>query len=270
MANWAIFGIFIRMNSLRKILLSLLGEKKYLSLLSSSFQFLYKTVGMGKDYQDIYFLKKYIRPGDFVVDIGAHLGYFTLELSRLVKDAGKVIAIEPVSKFHAVLQEQIWKKNLRNVELIQAAMGGDQSFVEMGIPKVNKTKKFAYARIKNSNLTLDYIESEKVKNINGDNLLLNLPRLDFIKCDVEGVEIAVFNNLMKTVERHRPILLCELADKNERRKLLEMVRPFDYSMFILEQNKLHELDADSPRSGISHNHYFVPAVRKSILQDQIA
>jgi FkbM family methyltransferase len=249
------------MNSLRKILLALLGEKKYLSLLSSSFQFLYKTVGMGNDYQDIYFLKKYIRPGDFVVDIGAHLGYFTMELSRLVKKDGKVFAIEPVSKFHDVLESQIRRRNLQNVELIQAAMGGNQEFVEMGIPRVNNAKKFAYARIKQSNLTLDYVESEKVKNVDGDKLFLDLPRLDFIKCDVEGLEIAVFNTMMETVARHEPILLCELADKNERRKLLELLKPFGYRMYILVEKKLIALDADSVKSGISHNHYFIPAAR---------
>jgi FkbM family methyltransferase len=258
------------MNSLRKILLALLGEKKYLFLLSSSFQFLYKTVGMGKDYQDIYFLKKFIRPGDYVVDIGAHLGYFTLELSRLVRDGGKVFAIEPFSKFHEVLQEQVWKKNLRNVELIKAAMGGDQDFVEMGIPRVNKVKKFAYARIKKSNLTLDYVESEKVKNLEGDKLFLDLPRLDFIKCDVEGLEIAVFSSMMKTIARHEPILLCELADKNERRKLLEMLKPLGYEMYILEQKKLKVLDVDSAKSGISHNHYFIPPGRKSKLESHFA
>ncbi|HEY1214671.1 MAG TPA: hypothetical protein VGE93_13655, partial [Bryobacteraceae bacterium] len=60
--------------SLRKILLSTLGEKKYLSLLSNAFQWLYPTGMLGKEYQDIYFLKKFIRPGDGCIDIGAHLG----------------------------------------------------------------------------------------------------------------------------------------------------------------------------------------------------
>jgi FkbM family methyltransferase len=258
------------MNGLRKILLALLGEKKYLSLLSSSFQFLYKTVGMGIDYQDIYFLKKYIRPGDFVIDIGAHLGYFTMELSRLVKDEGKVFAIEPVSKFHDVLAGQIRNRNLRNVELIQAAMGGDQEFVEMGIPRVNKAKKFAYARIKNSNPTLEYVESEKVKNLEGDKLFQDLPRVDFVKCDVEGLEIAVFQSMMQTVVRHEPILLCELADRNERRKLLEMLKPFGYDMFILEEKKLMPVNSDSSKSGISHNHYFIPAGRRSRLENLIS
>ena len=146
------------MNGPRKILLSLLGEKRYLSLLASSFRFFYKSGWLDQGYQDIYFLKNIVHKADYCIDIGAHLGYYTLELSRLVEDAGKVYAIEPISKFHDNLQEQVWKKNLRNVELLQVAMGGDEPFVEMGIPKVNNVKKFAYARIKKSNELLDYVE----------------------------------------------------------------------------------------------------------------
>ena len=131
------------MNGLKKLLLSLLGEKRYLQLLSSSFHVLYRTVGMGIDYQDIYFLKEYIRDGDYCADIGAHLGYYTLELSRLVTQNGKVIAIEPMSKFYQTLNGLLRKKHAVNVTLHQLAMGGDTDFVEMGIPEVNNVKKFA-------------------------------------------------------------------------------------------------------------------------------
>ena len=70
------------MSRIRKMLLYSLGEKRYLRLLAGSFQQLYKTGRLGVDYQDIYFLKNLVRPGDYCIDIGAHLGYFTIELSR--------------------------------------------------------------------------------------------------------------------------------------------------------------------------------------------
>ena len=38
-------------------------------------------------------------------------------------------------------------KKIKNIILYQYAMGGDAAFVEMGIPRVNKMKKFAYARV---------------------------------------------------------------------------------------------------------------------------
>ena len=92
------------MSLIRKFLLYTLGEKRYLRLLAGSFQKLYKTGRLGVDYQDIYFLKNLIRQGDYCIDIGAHLGYFTVEMSRLAGNHGHVYAIEPMTKFFNTLK----------------------------------------------------------------------------------------------------------------------------------------------------------------------
>ena len=65
-------------------------------------------------------------------------------------------------------------------------------------------KKFAYARVIQSHINLEYVESEKVKNSSGDELFKQLPRLDFIKCDVEGLEVPVFTSFMETLKIHQP------------------------------------------------------------------
>jgi FkbM family methyltransferase len=257
------------MNGVKKILLSVLGEKKYLSLLANSFQKIYKTELPGKDYQDVYFLKNIIEAGNYCVDIGAHLGYYTCELSRLVGNNGKVYAIEPMSKFNKILENLLRKKNINNVVLKQVALGGDGDFVEMGIPQVNNMKKFAYARVMQSSTHLEYIESEKVKNETGDNLFLNLPCLDFIKCDVEGLEVPVFSSMMQVLEKYHPILLCELADNKERIALYEMIKHFGYETYILKNRKLRLLDVHSDERAISHNHYFIPKERAEKIKQLI-
>jgi FkbM family methyltransferase len=262
--------IFSAMNSIKKMLLSLLGEKKYLSLLASSFQKIFRAGLAGQDYQDVYFLKEFIEPGNYCVDIGAHLGYYTLELSRLVKSDGKVFAVEPMSKFNNTLQNLLKKKNTSNVTVYQMALGGDGEYVEMGIPKVGAMKKFAYARVMQSHVHLEYIDSEKVKNSSGDDLFGKLPRLDFIKCDVEGLEVSVFSSFMETLKMHRPILLCELADKNERIKLFDMISPLGYQCYALRNKKLHRIDVHSDETAISHNHYFVPGNRMDDLKQLFA
>ena len=150
------------MSRIRKVLLFSLGEKRYLRLLANSFQQLYKTGRLGLDYQDIYFLKNLVRPGDYCIDIGAHLGYFTMELSRLTGKNGQVHAIEPMSKFYNTLRGIVEKKTIKNITLYPYAMGGDSEFVEMGIPKVNNVKKFAYARIMHSSSFMNFVESEQV------------------------------------------------------------------------------------------------------------
>jgi len=257
------------MNRIKQILLSVLGEKKYLSLLANSFQAIYNKGLAGQNYQDVYFLKNIIEDGNYCVDIGAHLGYYTCELSRLVKNSGKVIAIEPMTKFNNVLQKLLDKKNINNVELLKVALGGDGEYVEMGIPKVNNMKKFAYARVMKASADLEYTESEKIKNESGEKLFSNLPRLDYIKCDVEGLEVPVFASMLNVLEKFHPILLCELADDKERIKFFEMIAHLGYHCYALRNKKLYPLDVYSDQKAISHNHYFIPANHEERLKHLI-
>ncbi len=256
------------MSRIRQFLLTSLGEKRYLWLLATAFQKLYKTGRLSVDYQDIYFLKNLIRPGDQCIDIGAHLGYFTLELSRLAGDNGHVYAIEPMSKFFHTLDFLLKKRNIQNVTLEQYAMGGDEEFVEMGIPKVNNVKKFAYARVIRTSTFLEYVESEKVKNIRGDEHFAGLSRVDFIKCDVEGLELGVFQSLREIIRKHRPIILCELGDPQERARLLELLREFSYGLYYLENKKLKPMEPASPIKTVSHNHYFIPGNKAGFFEER--
>jgi FkbM family methyltransferase len=252
--------------AIKKILLSLLGEKKFLSALAGVFPYVYRAGLLGRDYQDLYFLKQIVNEGDWCVDIGAHLGYYTLELSRLVKTSGKVIAIEPISKFNRTLSHLLQKRKAANVTLYQVALGGEGDWVEMGIPTIGNMKKFAYARVMESNAWLEYSDKEKVKNESGDHLFPGLTRLDLIKCDVEGLEVPVFASMMRTLAVHRPILLCELAEPKERIRLLEMISPLGYRLYQLKKGRLYPLDPDSTQTTVSHNHYFIPAKHEERLR----
>ncbi len=128
----------------------------------------------------------------------------------------------------------------------------------MGIPSIGGAKKFAYARVKEASSYLDYVESEKVKNETGDHLFEDLPRLDFIKCDVEGLEVSVFSSMMRTVQKYLPLLICELADKKDRIALFQMLAPLGYLAYKLQDKKLYPLDVYGDDRPVSHNHYFIP------------
>jgi FkbM family methyltransferase len=258
------------MSRIRKILIYSLGEKRYLRLLAGSFQKIYKTGRLGVDYQDIYFLKNLIKSGDICIDIGAHLGYFTFELSRLAGNSGHVYAIEPMSKFFRTLESMVSGRKLKNITLFQNAMGADAEFVEMGIPKLNNVKKYAYARVKSTHSYLEYLDSEKVRNVQGDQLFADLKRLDFIKCDVEGLELQVFQSFLETISRFRPVILCELEDPGKRETLLNLLSEGSYSVYYLENRKLRPLATDSPVDPVSHNHYFIPETKLKSVQALMA
>ena len=244
--------------AIKKILLKVLGEKRYLSFMSSTYQRLLRAGLLGKESQDVYFLKKLIRPGDYCADIGAHLGYFTLNLSRLVGPSGKVFAIEPMPPFHATLCEQLQRRHADNVTLYQVALGGDTDYVEMGIPDSSGSKHFAMARVIDANPHLHFSGSQKIKNEKGDRLFSDLPRLDYVKCDVEGLEYQVFASMTATLQKHHPVLLCEFFDRDMRLRFYELVKPFGYEPFALEKGMLIPIDVYAEGQIIAQNDYFVP------------
>jgi hypothetical protein len=87
---------------------------------------------------------------------------------------------------------------------------------------------------------------------------------------VEGLELPVFHSFVKTIEKFRPIILCELEDPKERQSLLDLFLPFDYRLYYLENKKLKALASESLVDPVSHNHYFIPVSRLQNLEDLIA
>jgi len=257
------------MNKIKLLLLKLLGEQKYLFFVATTFQRLFATGKLGQQYQDVYFLNSFIKKGDACIDIGAHLGYYTFELSRLVGAKGTVQAVEPVGKFFNVLKRIISARKIENIELHKVALGGEGKVVEIGFPLINKQKKFGWARLREINQEFDYADTEKVANAKGDEFFGSLEHIDFIKCDVEGAEVAVFKSMPQLISKHKPVLLLELADKNERIKMMQLVANEGYQVYHLHNKLLKRIDVYSDEKAISHNHYFIPDSKLSRFENLI-
>ena len=54
-------------------------------------------------------IRRLVRPGSVVLDIGANIGALTLELARQVGSGGKVFAFEPTSLAHSASYSAIWR-----------------------------------------------------------------------------------------------------------------------------------------------------------------
>lgn len=246
------------MSRIKQSLLRLLGEKKYLETLCSAFQVLLRRGWLNKSfYRDVYFLKDHIRPGDVCIDIGAHLGYYSFELCRLVGDQGVVYAVEPISKFNGVIERYMRLRAFPRLHLLKVALGGEGDTVEMGIPQVGARKRFAYAKIIETSDAFDFVETERVRNEDPNGLFGSLPRIDFIKCDVEGFEVRLFTKMLPTVEKYRPRIVCELVSVTDRSDLARMLEPLGYSCYILDEWKWVKIDAHGEATYFPHNYYFL-------------
>ena len=112
------------MKLIKKILFKVLPERTYLKILHRSFYILYdlKLLRRNKSFKYHYLVKKIIRDGDVIIDIGANLGYFSKTFSRLSPN-GKVICVEPLPQYYSILNHFL--KARKNVEIHHVALGKD-------------------------------------------------------------------------------------------------------------------------------------------------
>ena len=67
-------------------------------------------------------LREIIRPGDYVVDVGANIGAYTLLLARLVSQTGRVVAIEAEQRNADALRENLSLNGMNWVSVRQCGV----------------------------------------------------------------------------------------------------------------------------------------------------
>lgn len=152
-------------------------------------------------------MKRFVRPGDNVFDIGAHFGFYTLLLRRLVGDQGKVFAFEPNPELLASLRRTL--EPLGNVELFEMGLSNDPGELELHIPEDPSMASISdwTAGIAGKVHSLP-CRFERMDELVGSG---RLPVPDFIKCDVEGAELSVFQSGERTIDRpDAPVILFEV------------------------------------------------------------
>ena len=68
------------------------------------------------------FLMRVMRAGDAFVDVGAHIGYFSLLAAALVGETGRVVAVEPIAENYAQLSRHIAENDLSWVTPVNAVI----------------------------------------------------------------------------------------------------------------------------------------------------
>ncbi len=156
--------------------------------------------------------EKYWTPktGDIVLDLGAYVGMFTYLTSRAIGDNGLVVAVEPDWQNSELL---IWNiRELRNVKMVNAAIGEHDGCTQLGIsPKSTShsiTDKNHKTRVVAS-ITIDSLTQR-----------LKLPRIDFIKMDIEGAEMLALEGAEQTLKGDTKWAIeCYHLAKIDRQKL---------------------------------------------------
>jgi FkbM family methyltransferase len=149
-------------------------------------------------------LPQFIRPGDWVIDIGANAGPYTKRLSELVGRQGRVIAFEPVPATFSLLAANAQLFAHANVTMVNAAVSDKTDVVGMTIPRFpTGLTNYYEARLSpaaGSQLT--------VLTLSVDSLGLS-QRVALVKIDAEGHEAFVLSGMQRLLSDHHPILIVE-------------------------------------------------------------
>jgi FkbM family methyltransferase len=161
-----------------------------------------------------------ISPGDWVLDIGANIGHYTVRFSELVGDQGRVISFEPVPDTFELLAANVALLPNRNITLINAAASDATKVVGIEIPKFLDTGLDNYytAHLSDASSKLN------VLCIALDFLSLP-PSIRLVKIDAEGHEMPVLRGMRGLLERDRPILIVE----DNTPEVLDFLRGLGYS-----------------------------------------
>ncbi len=244
------------MRVIRNILLRLLGLRKNLQIVSKLYIFCVSRGLWKSKYPELFYLDSVLSSGDTCIDIGANLGYYSTRMAHLVGKTGNVYAVEPIPLFG-----DIWKKNVKphknsHVRLFPFALGKDSGTVQMGIPEKNGRIHHGMTKIASS-AQEKYVHFFNVEMRNPDKLFADLTDLHFIKCDVEGYESVVFENMQKTINRFRPLVQSELSGQENRMKVISLFNDMQYDCAVLRNNSLEIISTDEAMT-LSQDFYFIP------------
>jgi FkbM family methyltransferase len=147
------------------------------------------------------FFRNYLKPGDVVLDIGAHIGLFSVVTSRLVGENGRVFAFEPTPFTREVLTDVIrLNKCEANVEIRPEAVAdkvGTTFFFDTGTEVSNanslvKTER-SKEKIEIPVTSVDEFVAERGLNVN------------CLKIDVEGAEFDLLRGARRVFADQRPV-----------------------------------------------------------------
>jgi len=197
----------------KRILFKLLTQRAYLKAMHRGFYFLFDLGLLKNDkrFKYHYIVKQLIKKDFTVIDIGANLGYFAKTFARLTPE-GKVICIEPILPFYQILQKFL--SPYPRVVIHNIALGEEEEIVEMVLPESNGMIRTGLPHIVDKSEDIGGQKTAQVKVKKGSELFGSLPKIDYIKCDIEGYEWIVFNELKPIISKFRPIIQIEISESN--------------------------------------------------------
>ena len=216
---------------------------------------------------DILRLKKFIKTGDFCIDIGAHTGDTSVPMSIAAGKEGLVLALEPNRYVFPVLNKNSFlNKNHTNIIPLMVASVEDESdmvfeYSDSGFCNGGRHKninKWKHGHAFKLNVT----------GVNLSDLLYNkfperLNKLKYTKIDTEGFDLYILKSIEEIIIKHRPFIKTEIfkhTDKNYRKNVFKFFSDKNYNIYN-SNNETDKLDIEDMNKWSHFDIFCIPVVQ---------
>ena len=143
-------------------------------------------------------LQRLVKPGDTVIDVGAHVGFITLHLACLVGPAGRVHAFEASDWAHQRLQSNLLLNQFDQVSAYNLGVSDRTGSETLMLPRGYRADRTTGTR-------------RDVQIVSLDSSIDRFDSVTLLKTDTDGMEPKVLAGARKLIERDSPKLLFEVA-----------------------------------------------------------
>ncbi len=175
-------------------------------------------------------LEKYVKEGDVIFDVGAHVGFYTLLGSLLVGDSGQFVAFEPVPRNLTYLKKHLQINSVSNVAIVEAAVSNDDGCGRL---------------LSGPSSSMWHIDAQgelDVQTVSLDELVLNakIPPPNLIKMDIEGAEVLALNGSAKVISEFHPVFVLSTHGIDVHQRCCRFLESAGYRLFPIGQTSLDE------------------------------
>jgi FkbM family methyltransferase len=193
--------------------------------------------------------------GIVAIDCGANIGVHTVEWAQFMQGWGTVIAFEAQERVYYALAGNIAINNCFNARAVWAAVGDRDGSIGVPTPNYFEASSFGSLELRKSQnneyigQAIDY-RSEQLQEtrlVAIDNM--DLVRLDFLKVDIEGMEMEALVGARETIRTHKPQLLIEKI-KSDESQIRTFLLGLGYHVMPLGINMLAIHESDPAKNSI--------------------
>lgn len=203
-----------------------------------------------KDRAEIQYIRRLDLRGKTAIDIGAHKGAYLYWLMKQVGRDGNVFAFEPQPRLADYLKRTLSGNRTPALTIEGMGLSSQSGSLCLNIPRGRKGSSPSAS-----------FEPKVVTDIDHDTETIPVSTLDeywsgrgagtpaFIKCDVEGHELRVFEGGSKLLQKYRPKVLVESEarhlESGDVTELFRFFAEFDYAGYFFHNNTLAPVETFS-------------------------